>query len=404
MKRSWRRGLLWTVVVVVLVGAGVYAFMPQPVPVDLGAVARGALSVTVDDEGRTRVKEIYVVSAPTSGRVLRIERHVGDEVVAGETVLATVEPSEPAFLDLRSRRQAESTVTAAAAAKAWADAEVARADAELDFARADQERAKTLAARDTISQRALERAELGVKTRRAALATAEAALRVKTFELETARASLINPGDLETLAAAGGCCVEVRAPVSGRVLRLLHESESVIAAGAPLLEIGDPEDLEIVIDLLSTDAVKIAVGAEVVIEDWGGGPLAGRVRRVEPYGFTKLSALGIEEQRVNVIVDLTDPPERWRALGHGYRVEARILIWHADDVLKLPVSALFREGETWAVFVLRDGRARLNPVVLGQRNSFEAEILDGLDEGARVVLHPSDRVEDGVRIVARRPG
>jgi HlyD family secretion protein len=406
MTLALRRVLIWGALAALLGGGLTYAFWPEPVPVDLGEVARGPVRVTVDEEGRTRVKEVYVVSAPVAGRMRRIETHVGDAVVAGETVLATIEPTAPTFLDVRSRTQAESAVRAAEAAKALADAELVRARAELDFANADYERAKTLAERETISQRALDSAELEVKTRQAAVSTAQASLRVKTFELETARASLIVPGGDETSGQeAGSCCVEVRAPVSGRVLRVLQESESVVPAAAPLIEIGDPQDLEIEVDLLSRDAVKIKEGAAVLIEDWGGGTtLAGRVRRVEPYGFTKISALGIEEQRVNVIIDFTDPLDKWRRLGHGYRVETRIIVWEGTDVLNVPLGALFRHGDAWAVFVDSEGRARLRPVAIGRFNSREAQVLEGLSVGERVVLHPSDRVKDGVPIVARPPG
>lgn len=404
MRLAARRGLIWSVVGVLLAAGLAYAFWPEPVPVDLAAVGRGALRVTVDEEGRTRVKEVYVVSAPVAGRMQRVEVHVGDEVAAG-AVIAVIEPTEPTFLDVRTRTQAESAVRAAEAGKALADAELARARAELDFAQADFERAKKLADRGTISQRALERAELDVKTREAELRTAEAAVKVKTFELQTARAQLIAPG---APGAPGNeetvCCVDVRAPVGGRVLRVLHESESVVPAAEPILEIGDPRDLEIEVDLLSRDAVRVREGAPVLIEDWGGdATLAGRVRRVEPYGFTKISALGIEEQRVNVIIDFTDPPERWRPLGHGYRVETRIVVWQEADVLKVPLGALFRRGDDWAVFVESEGRARLRRVAIGHGNSREAEVLDGLAEGERVVLHPSDRVGDGARLIARPP-
>lgn len=403
MRLAGGRLLIWGVLGTLLAGGLIYAFWPQPVPVDLREVTRGSLRVTVGDEGRSRVKDIYVVSAPVAGRMLRIEAEVGDEVTAGETVLVTIEPTKPTFLDVRSRTEAEAAVKVAEAGKALTDAELARARAEFDFARADYERAKTLAARDTISQRALERAELELKTRQASLSTAQAAVRVKTFEVETARARLIAPDGQERPAEeALACCVEVRAPVSGRVLRIFHESAGVVAAAEPLIEIGDPGDLEIEVDLLSNDAVKVEEGAAAVIEDWGGAfALEGRVRRVEPYGFTKISALGIEEQRVNVIIDFTDPPDKWRSLGHGYRVEARIVVWEGRDVLKVPLGALFRDGEAWAVFVESEGRARLRRVAIGHGNSLEAQVLEGLAEGERVVLHPSDRVRDDVRIVAR---
>jgi len=403
MTPSLRRALT-TAAAVLLVAAGLaYAFWPRPVFVDLAPVTRGPLQVTVGDEGRTRVRDVYVVSAPVSGRVLRIEAQVGDAVTAGDSVLATVEPTDPTFLDRRSQSEAEASAKAAEAAKALAEAELTRVRAELDFARAELHRARSLATRGNISQSALDRAELEYQTRRAGVASAQAALKVRAFELETARARLIVPGGEGDGRRAASCCVQVRAPESGRVLRVLHESEGVVTAGTPLIEIGDPRDLEVVVDLLSTDAVKVAEGARAMIEDWGGGPvLGGRVRRVEPYGFTKVSALGIEEQRVNVIIDFIDPPETWRALGHGFRVQVRIVVWQGADVLRLPMSALFREGDDWAVFVDNDGIARLRRVTIGRANSLQAQVLKGLAEKDRVILHPGDRIADGTRIV-RRP-
>jgi HlyD family secretion protein len=402
MRASWRRAVTWILIGVLLAGGFVYAFWPQAVPVDLGEVARGPLTVTVDEEGETRVKEVYVVSAPLAGRVRRIESEVGDLVIADETVLVSIQETEPTFLDVRSTTQMEAEVKAAEAAMALAEAEVTRAVAELDFAGAELQRAEALVARKNISQRALERAQLEVKTREAALATAKAALRVKRFELEMARAALIGPDVTLGEARNRGCCVRVRSPISGRVLKVYQESEAVVEAGAPLIEIGDPESLEIVVDLLSADAVKVAPGAEVDVEDWGGGAtLKGRVRRVEPYGFTKLSALGIEEQRVNVVVDFVDPPTQWQRLGHGYRVDTRIVVWQGADLLKVPLAALFRDGDDWAVFVLSEGRARLRPVKIGRSTNLEAQVLDGLVAGERVVLHPSDRIADDTRIVER---
>lgn len=396
-----RSQVLFGLIGAAVIAGLVYAFWPRPVLVDMATVVRGPLTVTVSGDGQTRVREVYVVSAPVSGRVLRIERHVGDGVAADETVLATIEPSDPAFLDLRARRQAEANVHAAEAARALAAAEVERVRAELDYAGAELERARRLAAGGTISDVALDRAELEFKTQQAAVDAANAALAVRAHELETAQAVLIEPGT-DGARNAEYCCVDVRAPVDGRVLRLVQESEAVVAAGAPLVEIGDPVDLEIVVDLLSTDAVKVAEGAPVIIDGWGGtDDLAGRVRRVEPAGFTKVSALGIEEQRVNVIIDFVDPPEDWQTLGHGYRVNARVVVWQSDGVLKVPVTALFRAGADWALFVDDDGRARQQLIEVGQNDGIEAEILSGLAAGARVIVHPSDQVTEDTRVAAR---
>jgi HlyD family secretion protein len=348
--------------------------------------------------------DVYRVSAPVAGRLLRIEARVGDAATAGETVLATIEPSDPSFLDRRSRSQAQAEVKAAEAALALAQAELERVRAELTFARSELERARALVLRNNISKRAMDKAGRDVQTGQAAEQSAAATVRIRRYELEMARAMLIRPGQKRG-KTGGQCCVEVRAPVSGRVLRLIQESEGVIAAGTPLLEIGDPGDLEIVVDLLSSDAVKVREGAAVMVEEWGGGTtLAGTVRRIEPYGFTKISALGIEEQRVNAIIDFAEPREKWRSLGHGYRVEVRIVVWQGENVLKLPLSALFRQGEDWAVFALIGGKARLRRLAIGRSNASEAELQDGLSEGDRVVLHPSDRIVEGVELVSRPAG
>ncbi|WP_428482542.1 efflux RND transporter periplasmic adaptor subunit [Pyruvatibacter mobilis] len=382
------------------------AFMPQPVPADLATVSRGALAVTVDEEGQTRVRDVYTVSAPVGGRVLRIRAEVGDPVTQGETVVATIQPTDPSFLDARSLGQAEAQVKAAEAARTLAAADVERARAELDFAQSEYRRAQRLAGKGTISQSTLDKARLDMRTRAAALDEARAALSMRDFELENARALLIQPGEaFDTTPPEGGtlgCCVPVRAPITGRVLRVMQESEAIVQPGAPLIEVGNADDLEIVVDLLSEDAVRVTEGDRVVIEDWGGPhDLNGIVRRVEPFGFTKVSALGIEEQRVNVIIDFEDAPEKWAELGHGYRLDTRIFVWEAEDVLKLPVSALFRDQGRWAVFRVVDEEAVLTPVEIGRRNALEAEILSGLEEAASVVIHPSDRVVDGVGIEAR---
>jgi HlyD family secretion protein len=403
MGPTFRRVVIWGALTALLVAGLIHAFMPQPVPVDMGVIDRGALQVTVDDEGRTKVKDVYVVSSPLAGRALRIEIEAGDPVVAGETVVASIYPNDPEFLDVRSQSEAEADVKAAEAALTLANAELQRAMAERAFALDDLERARALATKKHISQRALDAAILEVRTHEAVVASAQAALQVRDYELERARAALIVPGQTGQMGpGAESCCIEVHAPVDGVVLQVLHESEGVVAAGAPLLELGDPLDLEVVTELLSSDAVRVELGADVLIEDWGGGvALAGRVWKVEPFGFTKVSALGIEEQRVKVIVDFMDPPAARGALGHGYRVETRIIIWQGSDILRVPVSALFRDGGDWAVFLVANGIAILQPIVIGHVNSYHAEVLDGLASGDSVILHPSDRVAPGVEVVAR---
>jgi HlyD family secretion protein len=396
-----RRLAFWgTLLALILIGLA-YAFRPQPVIVDTVEVSRRHLAVTVDEEGETRVHDIYVLSASVAGHMRRIDLHVGDPVVARKTVVAEIEPTDPAFLDPRTEAQAQADVRAAESAEALARAEVEQAEAELEFARREHDRATRLIGEGTISERELDESERGFRTRRAALATALAALEVRAFELERARATLVSP--TQTQSSRGECaCVAIRAPVDGQILRILQRSEGVVAAGAPLVEIGDPRDLEVVVDLLSTDAVNAAPGQRVIIERWGGeAALEGRVRLVEPFGFTKISALGIEEQRVNVVIDLTSPAEAWARLAHGYQVDVRIVLWERAETLTVPVLALFRDGERWAVFVEANGRAELRHLTIGRRSSLQAQVLDGLAEGERVVLHPSDRVQGGVRIAER---
>jgi len=399
-----RRILWYALLATALVAGLVYAFLPQPVSVDLAVVERGDVRVTIDGEGKTRVREVYVVSAPITGRVLRSEQHVGDDVVANETLLAEIQPEDPTFLDRRARAQREAEAKAAQAAYALAQADQARAVAELEFARSELKRSEELAKRGNVSQRQLDQAKLDYRSAKAALDTANATVEMRQFQLETARAALIQPSGLDTDPRESSCCVKVYAPVTGRVLRLLHESEGVVTVGTPLIEIGNPADLEVVVDLLSSDAVRVRDGADVTIVDWGGTSLSGRVRRVEPFAYTKVSALGIEEQRANVIIDFTEPWEKWERLGHGYRVDAYILDWEGKDVLRLPMGALFRDGDAWAVFVDEDGIARLRHVEIGHNNGRWAEVLGGLAEGTRVVLHPGDRVYGGVAIEPRNQG
>jgi HlyD family secretion protein len=394
-------------IIAALVGLGVvalivWALWPQPVPVDMAAITRGPLEVTVEDEGITRIREVYTVSAPIGGKMLRSPREVGDKVAANKTLVAEIEPTAPTFLDVRSQRVNEAAVQAAQAAVDLAQAQIKQAKSQLEFARNDLGRAERLAVSKTISDRALEKAKLDVDSAESAVASAVATLEVRRRELESAKAHLIQPGEVNASERTASCCIAVRSPIDGVVLKIVAESEQVVQPGAPLVDIGDPGDLEIAVDFLSRDAVRIKPGQTARIESWGGDKmLAARVKRIEPNGFTKVSALGIEEQRVKVILDFTGAPAEWRQLGHGYRVIARVVVWHSDDVLKVPLGALFREGDNWAVFVVADGRAHRRLVKIAERNLHAAHVVDGLKVGDQVVLHPSDSVHDGVRVEPR---
>jgi len=366
MSLRGRRILFWGGIAAVLCAGILYAFRPQPVAVDLYEVSRGELVVTVDEEGTAQVREVFALSAPVAGYARRIEVHAGDAVVGGETVVAQIEPIDPSLLDVRSENEAKAAINAAEAARTLAEAEFEKAVAELDYARNEVSRQRGLEKRGVASRRELDAAERAFRTSSAALDTARAAVQARSFELDQARARLVSPLDRER--TDGACaCISLRAPVSGTVLRVLRESAGVVQLGESIVEIGDPRKLEVVSDLLSADAVRVEEGQEVWIEEWGGGHrLNGRVRRIEPYGFTKVSALGIEEQRVNVRIDFVDPPEEWARLGHGYRVETRIVLWRGQGVLRIPASAIFRSGNAWSVFVVEDGRASIRNVERGR--------------------------------------
>jgi HlyD family secretion protein len=402
MNANKKRILIWSLLGLILLGSLVWAFIPKPLPVDLLTLAPGDMTVTVDEEGETRVKDVFVLSSPISGRALRIESEVGDTVQAKQTKVAEIEPIDPTLLDPRSEAQAHADIRAAEANRVLAEASVKEARVELDFADRELKRARKLRADAVMSERELDDAERAQQTRQAALETAIANRQARQAELERARAQLISP--LNDNTRESDCqCVPIYAPVDGRILRILHKSAGVVNAGEPLVEIGNPVDLEIVADLLSSDAVKVEAGQQVLIDNWGGDEtLHGVVERVEPFGFTKVSALGIEEQRVNVIIDFTSPREQWSRIAHGFQVDVRIVLWEGKNVLKLPLTALFRDGDKWAVFVDNGDTARKRNVKLGQRTGLEAEILGGLKAGERIVTHLSDKIAEGVSIEARQ--
>ncbi|HMM47564.1 MAG TPA: efflux RND transporter periplasmic adaptor subunit [Thiobacillaceae bacterium] len=383
----------------VVVAAGLaIGFMPRAVPVDVAEVTRGPLAVTVEEEGKTRVTERYQVSAPVTGFLRRIGLDAGDAIKTGQ-VLAAIEPTHAVALDPRTRAQAEAQVRAARAALAAAEENARAAAAAATLAGQERARTETLRQSDFVSAQALDAARTAETRARAADEAARHAVRVARFDLAAAQAAVASTNRLKDGAAD---VVQVRAPADAHVLKLLHESEGAVAAGQPLMEIGDPRSLEVEVEVLSTHAVRISPGSKVILDRWGGEQaIEGRVRVVEPSGFTKISALGVEEQRVRVIVDFASPHAVWARLGDGYRVEARFVLWEGADVMQLPTSALFRSGEGWAAFVIEGRRARVKPVEIGQRAGLVTQVLSGLAVGDQVVAHPDETVHDGVRVTLR---
>jgi len=371
----------------------VYAWLPRPVVVDVAGVRRGALDVEVDEDGQTRVRDRFVVASPIAGNLQRIEAVPGTAVAAGD-VIARIEPPDPGLLDERSRREATARLSAAIAHQHRADIAIARARLAQGAAAREAERARTLDQRDAIPASERERADDQEQLALRDLAAAETERTSAVAEVAAARAVLG-----EGLPRSAARAVAVTAPTTGQVLRVVRDSAGPVAAGAPLVELGDPHALEVVIDVLSSDAARLAPGMPVTIEAWGGErALAGMVDRVEPSAFTRISALGVEEQRVKVITTLVDPPA---SLGDGFRVEARIFTWRGDHVLTVPASAVFRDKERWAVYAVEHGRARLCPVELGHRGRLDVELASGLSPGGVVILHPTDQIVDGIAVVPR---
>jgi HlyD family secretion protein len=394
MRRFVQIGIAVVALVVI-----VFAMLPDPVPADIVTVERGPLQVVVRHEGITRVRDRYMVSAPVRGKVLRIELEPGDPVRADETVVAALEPDDPMPLDARTRAESRAAVRAAEAELERASAVRLRAAEEKRFADNEVRRIRALAADGIVAESRLDQAETQARAAKEALDAALAAERRARFELERAQASLLPV----TVKDDDGGRVELRAPIDGVVLRRLQESEAAVPQGAPLVEIADTSRLEIVADFLSTDAVLFEPGMPAIIDGWGGArSLAATVRRVEPAGFMKVSALGVEEQRVNVLLDFDDPREAWDALGDAYRVQVGVVVWQTDETLLVPASALFRDGEEWSVFrVDADDTARLTRVEIGRQSGIDAQVTSGLSEGDRVIVHPSDAVTDGTSVTAR---
>lgn len=380
-------GAVTLVALLLLIG-----FWPSATTVDIGTVTQGPMQLTIDEEGRTRVHDSYVVSAPAAGRLQRVEVEPGDRVLGGTTLVARL---RPAPLDPRAHAQARAEVAMAEAALRAARGEAGRAAAEKELADRNLSREQRLWDLDSTSREAFETAQRDARSTVAAARAADATIASRRAELERARAGL-----------SGGASIAILAPVSGRVLSVTQKSEATLATGAAIMEIGDTEgDLEVLVELLSTDAVQVAPGNRVLIDNWGGGdPLEGSVARIEPRGFTKVSALGVEEQRVNTIVRLSDPRIGRINLGSGFRVEARIVIWEDGNAIVVPSSALFRQQGEWSVFVVADGRAKRRKVRIGRNNGSQAQVLAGLKKGEAVILFPSSYITDGTRVERRREG
>ncbi len=383
MKKLWKR-IIWIAIGAVIVVLLVFAFLPKPVTADVERCVRGPLQVTLEAEGRTRVHDLFVVTAPVTGRLARVVLNEGDVVVAGATV-ATITPPT---LDPLQRKELEGRISAAEANMRQAGSAVDRIAVSLAQARREGERAAMLEDAGSIARQDRERAEAAVTATEKELEAARYRAQAAAYEAAIARAG--------RGAYLGGERVVLRAPAAGRILRVLERSERLVPAGSPIMQIGDPSGLEIVIDILSSDAVNLAPGIAVqIVGAEGEKPLRARVKYVEPSAFTKVSALGIDEQRVNVIAEFVDLP---RNFGDGFRVDARIVLWEGERVLKVPTSALFRSAGKWSLFVVEDGKARRVGVEIGRRNAFEAEVTSGLREGAEVIVHPSDQIADGVSI------
>ena len=394
------RKMFWPAVALALVVAIAYGFIPEPIRVETVAATRGSLQVTVDDDGETRIREKYIVSAPVSGKMLRVTLEAGDEVKGGVTEIAQIKPNDPALLDVRTRAEAQARVRTAEAAKSQATAAITRAEEALKLAEHDNKRAKSLRRQNAISQTDVDAAEYRERMARAEVRSAEFAARVATYEIDQANAALqyTQPSGSDDFGAA---TFKVVAPIDGRVLRVLNEDSKVVSAAMPLVELGNTADMEMIVDVLSTEAVQIQIGDQVHIEHWGGDKtLSGTVRRVEPAAFLKVSALGVEEKRVNVIIDFNDPLKCRKSLGDGFRIEARIVVDESSDKsIKVPTGALFRESEQWYVFKVVDSKAKLTSVELGLSNGIETEITKGIDDADVLISHPSDLITDGTAVL-----
>ena len=397
MNKVWFKRFGLGVVVLAIIGGFYYALRESPTLVDVTTVFEGPMHIAIREEGTTRVRDVYTVSAPIAGHLSRTVLEEGDEVEAGRTVVASIHPLDPPLIDRRTEAELRAARDAARAAVALAEIELQRAETALRLANNELERAVRLFEPRVISESALQRVQNEVEMQRAQVDTARATIGVRQAELASAEARLMQPDT--TGAERQGCCVNIYAPVDGVVLSVLAKSEQAVSTGTQIAEIGDPNRLEIVVDLLSADAIRVRPGARTSIVDWGGDDaLAGVVRRVDPAGFTKVSALGIEEQRVNAVIDLEENGGR---LGHGYRVAAELTIWECERCVQVPIGTLFRSGNNWNVFRVEGDRLRRTEVSIGRMNTEVAQVMDGLSPDDVVVMHPSDTVDDGSLVEVR---
>ena len=397
----WQR---WLVIIILLLLVGlavIYGFLPQPVLVETALVKRAPLQVTLEAEGKTRVKERYVISAPVAGIARRIVLDIGDSVTKGQ-IVAWLEPLRSQVLDPRSRAEAQARLAAAEAQLRMAQEDAQAASAAADYARADLARLKRLRETGVISQESLDQAATEARRTEARERSAQSAVEVARYGLEAARSALQYSAARDANSAEPSEQVTLKAPISGQVLAVHQRSEFVVEPGRALLEIGDPSELEIEIEVLSADAVRIVPGGKVLLQRWGGSDiLHAEVRTIEPVAYTKISALGVEEQRVRVIADFVSPREQWQRLGDGYRVEATFILWEGEQILQIPTAALIRQSDSWSVYVVEDGAARLRQIAIGQRAGLQVEVIQGLDEGESVILHPDDTISEGVKLKLR---
>jgi HlyD family secretion protein len=401
MKRRIASKVLWSIVLLGVVGFIVYGYLPQPIEVETVKPTVGSIAITVEDDGETRIRERYVLSTPVTGKLLRVDFHAGDPVIAGETEIARIQPSDPSLLDARSRAEAQARVRVAVAAYGQAYTTVQRAKEALKLAEQDFERAVKLRKSNAMAQAEYDAAENRLRLAMADVRSAESAQWVAQYEIDQAEATVqyikatYDPNDDNFFT--------VVSPITGKVLEVHREDSGIVASGTAIASIGDPSDLELVIDVLSTDAVKVCAGDPVIVEHWGGDePLVGVVRIVEPSAFLKISALGLEEKRVNVIVDFTDPFQDRNSLGDGFRIEAKIIVDKTSpDSISVPTGTLFRQGEAWQVYRIIDDAAELTTVQIGKTNGRRTEIQSGITESDRLILHPTESIHTGVQVVSK---